>query len=65
MSPDNEVEDTPVGVAETTRNGTRIFAQIGDGHWYAILPGMEVALRNSGAVVRALDEEPPPSGAAS
>jgi hypothetical protein len=40
-------------------NHARMFARFGDGHWYAILPGMADGLRKSGAVVQTLSYEAP------
>jgi hypothetical protein len=36
-----------------------MFARFGNGHWYAILPNMADALRDSGAVVQAMPDEEP------
>jgi hypothetical protein len=60
MSLENEVETRPTAATDATPKDIQLYARIGDGHWYAILPGMESALRELGAVVQNLDEEPEP-----
>lgn len=60
MSLENEVETRPTGTTNTTPKDGRMYARIGDGHWYAILPGMESALRQLGAVVQTTEEDSEP-----
>jgi hypothetical protein len=57
MSRDNEVHSKPMTALEDEQKHCRMFARFGNGHWYAILPGMADALRNSGAVVQTMSYE--------
>lgn len=59
MSRDNEVHSQPMTALEDKQKHARIFARFGDGHWYAILPGMADGLRKSGAVVQTLSYAAP------
>jgi hypothetical protein len=59
MSRDNEVRSKPMPALEDEQKHSRMFARFGNGHWYAILPSMADALRDSGAVVQAMSYEKP------
>lgn len=43
-------------VYEQPEHPKRMFAKFGEGHWYAILPGMESSFRKLGAVVQTMPD---------